>query len=432
MISKNKDDFIKLIVLDPGHFHAALLQMKMHKNISPIVHVYAPIDNGIYDYLKAVENFNTRPLNATNWQSKVFTGSDFVDRMVQEKAGNLVVLAGNNGKRIQYILKTAQAGLNILADKPLCINKEGFDLLKNAFRFAHQKGVLLYDIMTERSEITNILQKKLCNNKALFGELLKGSPDNPAVTMESVHHFSKTVNGEPVKRPPWYFDVKQTGEGITDVTTHLIDLTHWICFPEQAIDYHKNIQVVNAAHWPTKIGKQQFRQVTQEKTFPPYLSSNIKNDTLYVQANGYIIYRINGHYIKVKIEWPFEDKQGFGDRHYSMVKGTKATIIIETHKKQQLFVKPSKKENSKRLKSSFIKALSDLQQVYPGLGFEDIDGGWHIVIPDTYRHGHESHFSDVVERYVKYLKNGILPEWEKANMLSKYYITTTALNLIEK
>ena len=47
----------------------------------------------------------------------------------------------------------------------------------------------------------------------------------------SVHHFSKIVAGAPLKRPQWFFDVRQQGEGIVDVTTHLVDLVQWEAFP---------------------------------------------------------------------------------------------------------------------------------------------------------------------------------------------------------
>ena len=58
------------------------------------------------------------------------------------------------------------------------------------------------------------------HQKGLFGELQKGLPDNPSITMESVHHFFKNVSGKPLIRPAWYYDVAQQGEGIADVTTH--------------------------------------------------------------------------------------------------------------------------------------------------------------------------------------------------------------------
>lgn len=40
--------------------------------------------------------------------------------------------------------------------------------------------------------------------------------------MTSIHSFYKEVAGKPLTRPAWYYDVTQQGEGIADVTTHLI------------------------------------------------------------------------------------------------------------------------------------------------------------------------------------------------------------------
>jgi hypothetical protein len=90
--------------------------------------------------------------------------------------------------------------------------------------------VLLYDIMTERHEITTMLQKEFSRLPAVFGELLEGSEQEPAVVKESVHHFSKQVSGVPIKRPAWFFDGAQQGEGLVDITTHLVDLVQWECF----------------------------------------------------------------------------------------------------------------------------------------------------------------------------------------------------------
>ena len=69
----------------------------------------------------------------------------------------------------------------------------------------------------------------------LFGTLVKGTTDDPAISKVSVHHFSKIVSGAPLKRPQWFFDVRQQGEGIVDVTTHLVDLVQWEAFPEQTL-----------------------------------------------------------------------------------------------------------------------------------------------------------------------------------------------------
>mgnify|MGYP000218162123 CR=1 FL=1 len=99
----------------------------------------------------------------------------------------------------------------------------------------------------------------------LLQALEKGSPENPAVSKISVHHYSKMVSGSPLKRPAWFFDVDQQGEGIVDVTTHLIDLVQWECFPNKIIDYTKDIEMISAKRWTTEITPSQFEEVTKLK-----------------------------------------------------------------------------------------------------------------------------------------------------------------------
>ncbi|HEX5169264.1 MAG TPA: putative oxidoreductase C-terminal domain-containing protein, partial [Cyclobacteriaceae bacterium] len=57
------------------------------------------------------------------------------------------------------------------------------------------------------------------------------------------------------------------------------------------------------------------------------------------------------------------------------------------------------------------------------------DKGWEVVVPDHYKTGHEAHFAQVTEKFLEYLKNKNLPDWEVPNMLSKYFITTKALEM---
>jgi hypothetical protein len=52
-----------------------------------------------------------------------------------------------------------------------------------------------------------------------------------------------------------------------------------------------------------------------------------------------------------------------------------------------------------------------------------------VEVPDSYRVGHEAHFGQVTDRFLEYLGGEPMPEWEKANMLAKYYVTTKALEM---
>ena len=182
---------VKLLTLDPGHFHAALVQKTMYDQVSPVVHVYAPEGADVHDHLNRIKGFNTREKSPTKWDEKLYTGDDFFEKMIAEKKGNVVVTSGNNSKKTDYIYKAVDAGFNILADKPMVISPEKFDLLVKSFEKAEEKGVLIYDVMTERHEITTMLQKELASTPSLFGQLQKGTPEEPAITKESVHHFFK-------------------------------------------------------------------------------------------------------------------------------------------------------------------------------------------------------------------------------------------------
>lgn len=101
--------------------------------------------------------------------------------MKRDKIGDVVVLAGNNKKKTDYIYQSIDASLHVLSDKPMAINKEGFEELRRAFELAEDKGVLLYDIMTERYNIFSILQKELVQSPMVFGALQKGSLEEPAI-----------------------------------------------------------------------------------------------------------------------------------------------------------------------------------------------------------------------------------------------------------
>jgi len=65
---------------------------------------------------------------------------------------------------------------------------------------------------------------------------------------------------------------------------------------------------------------------------------------------------------------------------------------------------------------------------YDSLYVENInDKVLKVNINKKYRVGHEEHFSQVTAKFLEYLKDGKLPEWEVPNMIIKYYTTTSAL-----
>lgn len=417
---------VKLMTLDPGHFHAALVQKSSYDNVSDDVYVFAPEGEDVNQHLNRIAGFNTREENPTSWNEKVYLGDDFFKEMIETKPGNVVVLSGNNAKKTNYILACANEGINVLADKPMIINPGEFSDLENAFELAKEKGILIYDIMTERYEINTMLQKALSESDDVFGQLITGTPEEPAVTKESVHHFFKYVSGSALIRPAWFFDTKQQGEGIVDVTTHLVDLVQWECYPEVVLN-KSDIQIISGRRWPTIMSPEEFKKVTGSDSFPSYLENEVIDGKLNTYANGEIIYKIKDTYAKVVVEWKYQAPEGTGDTHYSIMRGTKSDIIIKQGEEEEY--KPTlyiKAKNNFDLSTVLSSALSKLE--WKGISAINMGNGlWKLNVPDEYKAGHEAHFGQVTEKYLDYLKDGKLPDWEVPNMIVKYYTTTEGL-----
>jgi predicted dehydrogenase len=433
--TKDFADTIKLITLDPGHFHAALVQKSMYPEVDSVVHVYAPDGPELASHLKLVGQYNADTVRPTHWKEAVYQGADYLEKMVADKAGNVVVLAGNNQKKTDYIQRSISAGLNVLADKPMVIDAAAFEVLKAAFKEASEKKLLLYDIMTERYEISTMLQRELSRNPAIFGTLEKGTLQNPAVTKESVHHFYKFVSGSPLKRPAWFMDVNQEGEGIVDVTTHLVDLIQWECFPDQVLDYQKDVQVNAATRIATEMTLSQFKAITQLDRYPDYLKKDVVKDSiLKVYSNGEINYTLKGVHAKVSVKWVYKAPEGTGDTHYSIMRGTKANLIIRQGAEQQykpaLYIEQVGKDAA--YAATLAAQFKSVQVKFPGVMLKKNAKGWEVSIPEKYKEGHEAHFAHVMEKFLEYLKKGNIPAWEVPNMIAKYYTTTKGLQMAGK
>jgi predicted dehydrogenase len=422
----------RLLTLDPGHFHASLVQKFMYPDVDSVVHVYAPGGDDVAQHLARIELFNTRKDDPTHWVEKVYTGPDFLDRMLADRAGNIVVISGNNARKTEYILRSVDAGLNVLADKPMAITPADYERLKQAFATAARKHVLLYDIMTERNEVTTALQRQLSMDPALFGTIVKGTTENPAITKVSVHLFKKLVAGQPLKRPEWFFDVRQQGEGIVDVTTHLVDLVQWEAFPGQTLE-PSDVHMINARRWVTPISLAQFRQVTGADSFPDFLKRDVKDGVLQDYANGEMNYTLKGIHVKVSDSWIFEGPPGSGDTHFSVMRGTKANLVIRQGAEQKykpvLFVERNPSVSAAAHEAALNAAVEHLQGRWPGVAVHREGDHFVVDVPPKYDVGHEAHFAQVTSNFLRFLREGEMPEWEVPNMLVKYHTIMRAYEM---
>jgi predicted dehydrogenase len=171
---------IRLIVADPGHFHAALVQREMYPNLSPKVHVYAPVGPELADYLMRITRFNTRKEQPTHWQLEVHAGSDFFERMCHERPGEVVIFSGRNRGKVQRVLSAVEAGINVLADKPLIIDRQELRVLEAALDAADDRGLIVYDMSSGgRQQIIAGLTSLLRNDPEVVRRAGSGHAHRP-------------------------------------------------------------------------------------------------------------------------------------------------------------------------------------------------------------------------------------------------------------
>lgn len=415
-----------LIVVDPGHFHAALAQKEMYPNVAERVHVYAPVGPDLVDYLTRIARFNTRAEAPTNWRLEVHAGGDFLDRMTSEKPGDAAIFAGRNNEKIGMIGRAVEAGLHVLADKPMIVRRDQLPALSAVLDRAAAKGVVVLDMMGGRQEITRALTRRLHADPDIFGEQLAGSPAEPGVAMTSLHHLMKIVSGVPNPRPPWYFDVRQQGDALADIGTHLVDRVHGTLFADVALDAERDIAVTAVRRWPIMLDLAQFRHVTGAADWPDYLGDAVAGGTLAYPCNVHLDYAVRGVHVGLDMVWEWLEPPGGGDTHTEIWRGTRARLELRHGPDEgwlgQLYVVPLAE-----IAAALERRIAALAETCPGLGLERHGPEWRIVIPEALRIGHDAHFRELTKGFLARVeRRETMSEAERANLVAKYYVTTAA------
>ncbi len=415
-----------LVVLNPGHFHAALTLRQRHPRLSDDVHVYAEDGPDVESFLGIVRTFNERPRDPTQWKLHVHRGADCLQRLRSERPGDVVIIAGRNDARMKSIHLLHRDGFLVLGDKPWLIAGDQISMLHEITAAAP----LAMDIMTERHEIANRIQHALAAQPEVFGRF-RTDGEQPAIEMRSVHHLYKIVNQRPLVRPHWYFDTAVQGEGITDVTTHLVDLTQWLIGDGKPSDYGRNVELLSARQWATAVPRDMFARITGLKDFPETLHGNVVDGVLHYLCNAQFSYRLNGVPVRLESLWQLAIPEGGGDTHYAAVCGTRAALIVnqgpDTAFRTELTVHPTKRNTE--YAHALEKTVASLRGAFPGLGVEPAGSAFRIAIPSALRTTHEEHFAAVLEQFLTYVDHGRWPDNLGPDLVTKYTLLTRAAEL---
>jgi predicted dehydrogenase len=419
-------DQLTAVVLNPGHFHAALTLRQRHARLSDDVYVFADEGPDVESFLRTVRTFNDRAQAPTGWRLHVYRGPDYLERLLAERPGEVAIVAGRNDIKLRCIHRLHADGFLVLGDKPWLIHPGELTLLKEAAT----TPPLAMDIMTERHEITMRVQKALADRPEVFGRFRTNGTD-PAIQMESVHHLYKIVNQRPLVRPAWFFDLAAQGEGITDVTTHLVDLSQWLTGGGKAFDYKRDMELMAARQWPTEVPRDVFARITGLDDFPPAIRSAVSGDALQYLCNAQIDYRLRGVSARIVSLWNLAVPEKGGDTHNATLRGTQADLVIdqgpETGFATRLSIRPA--SPGKGYETKLADAVASLQPQFPGLAVEPDGQVYRVVIPKALRTTHEEHFAAVLEDFLGYIDRGQWPENLGPDLVAKYTLLAHARQL---
>ena len=419
----------RLVFLDPGHFHAALTLRERQRLVSDEIAVYAPASDGVgggrelAEFLALIESFNRRPERATAWRPVIHTADDPLAQLLTDRPGDVVILAGKNDRKLARARRLHDAGLHVLADKPWLTTPATLTDIEHVL----SGGARTMEMMTSRHASTSRVADRLVGDREILGELATADAD-AAIRLVSVHHLEKVVNGTPLRRPAWYFDVRVQGDGLADIPTHLVDQAQrFIATHGIAVD--RGLQLLAARRWPTLVPRALFTRVTGQADFPAELGALVEGGALAYAANSELSFRAGGVAVQLATRWDLTEPAGGGDAHSATVTGTAARVRIEqgpeTGFRRRLWVEP--RGSAERLERALKRWVATWQVDHPGLAVEPAADGFEVRVPAGPGSMHEAQFPLVLDEFLRALDHGPWPDARAAVTLAKYDLLARAL-----
>lgn len=410
-----------LVAFDPGHFHAALLFFDDNPRVERTIHVYAPAGPELDAFIAMIEGFNARADAPTHWRVNVYRGDDALERLIAERRGEIVILAGRNGARLALMHRLHDAGFNVLADKPWMTDSANLPHL-NAITAGPPLAV---DIMTGRINRLAELRNAVIAEKSVFGDLVTGL-EAPAIELISRHHLLKQVDGAPLRRPPWFYDIAVQGDGMVDIHSHYVDQAQWILESlesDRPFEMDHDMEILDAERWVTEVPLDLFRESTGASAFPETITGAVTGDVLNLACNGRIDYRLRGIWVRHLCEWGHREPEGGSDVHGFIARGENAELSIrqdpETGFKTVFRLRVDDK-------SGFDAASAAWRESFPGLAVSGDGDGYLLTLPPDAHMRHEAQFPLVLDGFLSLVEAGEPAPDLAARIRSRYTLIARA------
>jgi len=399
----------RLQVLKPGHFHAALVFKDIDYRVQDEVDVVVNDSQDALPFIDLIDRFNQRDIQATSWKLTVHERDNLAFDAGVPLEDCVVVVSGRNSSKLATVAELVSQGYNVLVDKPLLINAEQIPLIDSVITGPGQ----VMELMTVRHQVLSRLCHAISNREAVFGNFV--DDNEPAITLSSTHHLCKMVDGEPLIRPDWYYDVTVQGNGLVDIQNHMVEQALWFVLNDDRINEDTEIRLDAARSWATPVPPDLFRQSTGLDEYPAELQQYVDTDgVLQLECNGEIDWRINGVRVRSRAEWKQIEPEDGGDIHKVTLRGTRCNVDAVQSPESDLFPWIDLTAENDDARSKLSEALQQCcdewgESLFPRIGFSELRSGFHMLIPRALDRGHESHFGLVREKFLDYLDGDGVP-----------------------
>jgi predicted dehydrogenase len=280
---------------------------------------------------------------------------------------------------------------------------------------------LAAEIMTGRHDVAAGLVKRLVGAAEIFGNF---RADAPAIEQESVHHLEKLVDGAPLRRPWWFFDVGAQGSGPVDIPTHVVDQAQWLVDDDAVAPV-----LLSARAWSTRVPAEAFRRITGEARFPRELEPFVDGDTLNYRCNAELVYQIGRVTASAATRWNLVPSPGGGDVSHSVAHGTRADVSLEqsarTDHHRRVFLEP--RTDAGDVARALRETVMAWQAELPGV--EVVPAGpetFEVTVPPPLDGGHEAHFARVLDEFLRIVDAHRWPRALAERTLAKYALLAEA------
>lgn len=159
--------------------------------------------------------FDPKNREETEAASKEFDAPVYssLDDLINNSGAGILLTAAINSDRADIVIRGIEAGMNIVADKPLVTRIEDLDRIEQALE--RNPEVKLHLMLTERYNPVLVTAKSLID-RGEVGEIVNIINMRP-------HRL------KPKERPDWMFASAQYGGILNDLAVHDIDIATWLC-----------------------------------------------------------------------------------------------------------------------------------------------------------------------------------------------------------